>query len=206
MSAFIAPPTPSYTEADTKTRAAKLVSDLLSPGHLVIALLLVVGWSSTGSPAGLGWGLLAAVFCGFVPLGIIHAGVRRGTLTDKHVRVRHQRVMPLSAGLVSVLAGLTLLAVLGAPADVSAVVIAMLAGLISVLAVTFWWQVSVHSAVAAGTVTVLLLRHGWPVLPLAALVVVVGWSRLVLKAHTTVQLVCGAALGGVTSLLFQIAR
>ncbi|MFI2429180.1 hypothetical protein ACH5A7_34700 [Streptomyces sp. NPDC018955] len=206
MSAFIAPPTPTYAEADTRTRAAKLVSDLLSPGHLVIALLLAVGWSSTGGPAGLGWGLLAAVFCGFVPLGIIRVGVRRGTLTDKHVRVRSQRVMPLSAGLVSVLAGLALLAVLGAPGDVSAVVIAMLAGLVSVLTVTFWWQVSVHSAVAAGTVTVLLLCHGWRMLPLAALVVVVGWSRLVLKAHTVVQLICGAALGGVSCLFFQVAR
>ncbi len=206
LSAFIAPPTPTYAEADRRVRTAKIISDFLSPGHLVIALLLAVGWSSTGGPSGLGWGLLAAVFCGFVPLGIIHAGVRRGALTDKHVRVRSQRVMPLSAGLVSVLAGLTLLAVLDAPGDVFAVVIAMLAGLISVLAVTFWWQVSVHSAVASGTVTVLLLCHGWRMLPLAALVVVVGWSRLVLKAHTVVQLVCGAALGGATSLLFQAVR
>jgi hypothetical protein len=206
LSAFTAPPTPTYAEADPRTRAAKFVSDLLSPGYLVIALLLVVGWSSTGGPAGLGWGLLAAVFCGFVPLGIIHAGVRRGTLTDKHVRVRRQRVAPLGAGLVSVLAGLALLAVLGAPGDVSAVVISMLAGLACVLAVTFRWQISVHSAVVTGTVTILLLCYGRRMLFLAVLVVVVGWARLVLRAHTVAQLACGAALGGVTALLFEVAR
>lgn len=42
--------------------------------------------------AGLGWGLLAVLFGSLVPYGIIHFGVRRGTLTDHHLCVRERGV------------------------------------------------------------------------------------------------------------------
>jgi hypothetical protein len=42
---------------------ARLVTDALAPGYVLIGLLLVMGWRSTGTAAGLGWGLLAGL-CG----------------------------------------------------------------------------------------------------------------------------------------------
>ncbi|MEU9373962.1 phosphatase PAP2 family protein [Streptomyces sp. NPDC048255] len=34
----------------------------------------------------------------------------------------------------------------------------------------------------------------------------VGWSRLVLRAHTAAQLLAGAVLGGTTALAFALLR
>ncbi|MET9110654.1 hypothetical protein [Streptomyces zhihengii] len=182
------------------------VSDVLAPGNLVILLLFPVGWSGTHSWSGLGWGLFATVFCGFIPLGIIHLGVRRGTLTDRHIRVRRQRIVPMSNACLSVVTGLVLLKVLDAPGAVFATTAAMLAGLASTLVITVWWQISVHSAVATGAVVILLQCFGWWCLPAVTLVPVVMWSRRVLKAHTIPQLICGAVLGCATALLFQLFR
>ncbi|MEV0695091.1 hypothetical protein [Streptomyces sp. NPDC050388] len=75
-----------------RRKAAKVLTDVFAPANLVIALLLLIGWHSTSSFSGVGWGLFAALCCGIVPMGVIHFGVRRGKLTDKHIRVRKQRI------------------------------------------------------------------------------------------------------------------
>lgn len=207
MSTFVAPPTPTYAEATPQVKTAKALTDVFAPVNVVIVLLLLIGWHSTSSIGGLGWGLFAALFCGIIPMGIIHFGVRRGKLTDKHVRIRKQRIVPLTASLVSVLAGIVLLNVLAAPQEVFALVIAMLVGLASALLVTVWWQISVHNAVAGGTAMIFVLAFG-PVLVVPAIVFVVamGCSRRVLKAHTVAQLVCGTALGSTAALTFALLR
>ncbi|MEU6236726.1 phosphatase PAP2 family protein [Kitasatospora sp. NPDC047058] len=207
MSAFVPPEPPEYATASPRERGARIVTDVLAPANLVIGLLLAVGAHSTAGWSGAGWGLLAALFCGVMPIGMIAFGVRRGALTDKHIRIRRQRMVPMTASLLSVVAGLALLRVLHAPAEVGALVVAMLAGLLSALAVTVWWQISMHNAVAGGTAMILLLVFGPAVLPLAAaLPVAVGWSRLALKAHTPAQLLAGTALGGVCALVFTLLR
>jgi membrane-associated phospholipid phosphatase len=207
MSTFVAPPTPTYAEATPRVKTAKVLTDVFAPANLVIALLLLIGWHSTSSFSGVGWGLFAAFFCGIVPMGIIHFGVRRGKLTDKHIRVRRQRIAPLTATLASVVTGIVLLNVLDAPREVFALVIAMLVGLASALTVTVWWQISVHNAVAGGAVMILVLVFGQAlVLPAVLFVVAMGWSRRVLKAHTLAQLVCGTALGSTAALVFTLLR
>ncbi|MER5595983.1 hypothetical protein [Streptomyces sp. NPDC002265] len=207
MSTFVAPPTPTYAEATPRVKAAKVLTDAFAPGNLVIVLLLLIGWHSTNSFSGAGWGLFAAFFCGIVPMGVIHFGIRRGKLTDRHVRVRKQRIVPLTATVTSVVTGIVLLNLVGAPREVFALVISMLVGLATGLTVTVWWQISVHNAVAGGTVTILVLTFGQTLLlPAILFVAAMGWSRHALKAHTMAQLVCGTALGATAALTFALLR
>ncbi|WP_405017403.1 hypothetical protein OHV05_10220 [Kitasatospora sp. NBC_00070] len=206
MSTFTAPEPPAFRAATSPEKAAKVVTDVLAPANLVIGLLLLVGWQGSHSWGGLGWGLLAALFCGVIPLGIILLGVRRGALTDKHIRVRRQRMIPMGASLVSVVAGVTALHALGAPSEVFALAVAMLVGLVTSLLVTVWWQISIHNSVAGGAALILMLVFG-PLLALsAAAVAAIGWSRLVLKAHTLPQVLAGTALGSVAALTFALLR
>ncbi|GAA1237471.1 hypothetical protein GCM10009665_29550 [Kitasatospora nipponensis] len=202
-----APPAPpAFADCTPTQKAARITTDVLAPANLVITLLLLVGWHSTRSWAGLGWGLLAALFCGVIPISIVLLGVKRGELTDKHIRVRRQRVVPMALSLVSVIVGITLLYVLGAPSDVSALVVAMLVGLVSSLLVTTGWQISIHNSVAGGTVMILLLAFGPWMLPTVLLAAAIGWSRIVLKAHTIAQILAGTALGGTAALTFALLR
>lgn len=186
-------------------RVAKLVTDVLAPAYLVIGLLLVVG-AATGATVigGIGWGVLAAVFCGVIPFSFILIGVRRGRLTDQHVGRREQRIVPLGFAVASVIAGLIALWYFDAPRDLVALVVAMLAGLVVTVAVTVAWKVSVHVAVAAGTVVILCLVFGWLCLLTVPVVIAIAWSRVRLRDHTLAQVTGGAILGaGVAALVFS---
>jgi membrane-associated phospholipid phosphatase len=83
----------------------------------------------------------------------------------------------------------------------------MLVGLVLSLAVTAWWQISLHNSVAGGTVTVLALAFGPVVLAVSVVgAAAIGWSRLVLRAHTVAQVVAGTALGAASGLVFALLR
>ncbi|RLK24358.1 PAP2 superfamily protein [Micromonospora sp. M71_S20] len=183
------------------------MTELTAPVVLVSALTLAVGWHSAQGAHGLAWGLLATLFVSGIPFAYILGGVRRGRLTDHHVGVREQRRVPLLFGLCSVAAGLALLAVLGAPRPVLALAAAGLVGLVVAVTVSHWWKMSIHSAVAAGTVVVLVLTFGAGLLATAPLLVLVGWSRVRLRDHTVPQVVAGLALGAlVAALIFAPLR
>ncbi|MCX4387508.1 phosphatase PAP2 family protein [Micromonospora peucetia] len=189
-------------------RLARFVTELTAPAVLVSALTVAVGWhSARGGAHGLAWGLLATLFVSGIPFAYILGGVRRGRLTDHHVGVREQRRVPLLFGLCSVAAGLALLAVLGAPRPVLALAAAGLVGLVVAVAVSHWWKMSIHSAVAAGTVVVLVFTFGAGLLATAPLLALVGWSRVRLRDHTVPQVVAGLALGAlVAALVFAPLR
>ncbi|WUU84284.1 hypothetical protein OG790_23900 [Streptomyces cellulosae] len=190
------PPTAAVPD---ERRSARLVTEVLAPANLVIGVLLVIGWHSTSSLAGAGWGLLAGAFCGGLPIAYIVAGVRRGRWTDKHLKVRSQRWIPLFVTLGSVLVGTGLLLALDAPREVvalvAAMIAAMIAGLVLTVAVTIWWKVSVHTAVASGVAVVITVAYGWWAALLFLGVATVGWSRVSLRDHTTAQVIAGTILG-----------
>jgi len=186
---------------------ARAATELLAPTNLAVGQLLLVGWHSTGGPAGLAWGLLAATFCGLLPSSIVLAGVRRRRWTDRHLRVRRQRPTPFLAAIASVLAGLAMLLALDAPRQLVALVVAMLAGLAATLVVTLWWKLSVHTAAAGGTVAILALVFGAALILAVPAVALVAWARVRLGDHTPAQTLAGAALGGlVATTVFFLLR
>jgi hypothetical protein len=181
-------------------RLARLVTELTAPAVLVTLLMVAVGWHSAGGGVhGLAWGLLATVFATGIPFAYIVGGVLRGRLTDHHVGVREQRRVPLLFGLASAAAGLALLAVLGAPRPMLALVGAGVAGLVVAVTVSHWWKMSIHAAVAAGAVVVLVLTFGYRLLAVAPLLAMVGWSRVRLRDHTVAQVVVGGLIGAVVA-------
>lgn len=191
----------------TGERAARLVTEIFAPGVLVVVILLAVGWYSAPDPSGLGWGLLAALFCGIVPYGILIVGARLGWWSDHHVGDRRQRLVPLAIIIVCVTAGIATLVFLGAPRPMVALVAAILVTLFVTLAITVAarWKISVHTAVAGGVVVLLALTYGLYTLALVPLVGLVAWSRVRLRDHTVAQVIAGAALGaGLAGPLFHL--
>ncbi|MER7960217.1 hypothetical protein [Streptomyces sp. NPDC096030] len=53
---------------------------------------------------------------------------------------------------------------------------------------------------------ILLLVFGPWALPAALGAVAIGWSRIILRAHTTAQILLGTALGGTAALTFALLR
>lgn len=173
---------------------ARRCTDLLEPTNWLIVTVLAVGWHADGR-AGLGWGLLAAVFAGVVPAAFLSYGVRRGLWDDRTVGARRPRLVVLGFITASVAAGLVVLLVAGAPRLLTGYLAFMLGSVAVLAAITFVWKISIHCAVASGSVAILAVTFGPPVLSAYALVAVLAWSRVALGDHSVGQVIAGAALG-----------
>jgi hypothetical protein len=179
-------------------RAARLVTEVFAPAVWAAVMPMVIAvHAASGVPAGLAWGAFSAVFSSVIPYGIIWLGVRRGQLTDHHIGQREQRRRPLLLGLACVLVGITALVVLRAPRELIAMVVVMFVVGLGATLVNHYWKLSIHAAVAAGSVAVLVLVFGPGLLPGILLVALVGWSRVVLRDHTTAQVLAGTLAGAV---------
>ncbi|MFJ2865505.1 hypothetical protein [Kitasatospora sp. NPDC087314] len=198
--------TEATTAPTSRTIWARRVTDGVEPKNVIIALLPLLGCIRYGW-AGLGWAVFAALFAAVIPTLFIQRGIRKGTLEDRHVGHRQRRLTVIPFIMGSVATAFAVMLWLDAPADLTAMVLAMFASLIPILAITVWWKVSVHTAVAAGAVVCLGIALGPLWLLLSPLVAVIGWSRVVLRDHTTAQTVVGAAVGALTAgLTFWAAR
>jgi membrane-associated phospholipid phosphatase len=183
---------------------AELISYLLEPKNWLIATVIGVGAHADGL-AGAGWGLLAAFFTGVLPTLFISHGIRHGHWEDRNVGARRPRLIVLAFIMASVATGLILLFTLGAPTLLTGYLAFML-GSVAVLAViTTVWKISIHCAVASGSVAVLALTYGPVVLPAYLLVALLGWSRVSMRDHTIAQVVGGSVLGAVAAALAYAA-
>ncbi|MFE2727691.1 hypothetical protein [Kitasatospora sp. NPDC059327] len=194
------------TAPTSTTIWARRVTDGVEPKNVIIAMLPLLGVLRYGWE-GLGWAAFAALFAAVVPTLFIRRGIRKGTLEDRHVGHRQRRLTVIPFIMGSVLISFAVMLRLDAPADLTAMVLAMFASLIPILVITVWWKVSVHTAVASGAVVCLAVALGPWWLLLGPLVALIAWSRVVLRDHTTAQTAVGAVVGALTAgLTFWAAR
>jgi hypothetical protein len=187
---------------------AQVVTEVCSPAVVVLILPLAVAWHATHRPGPTAlWGLVVAVFSSILPTVFIVRGARRGRWDGHHVRNREGRLVPLTLGLVSTVVGLVVLLTAGAPRDLVALDLAMLATLFVCTGITRWWKVSLHAAVAGGGAATMVLIYGPWWLFLVPVVLLVAWARVRLSDHTIAQAVAGAVIGPVVGgVVFVLVR
>ncbi|MFD8086263.1 hypothetical protein ACFV4F_31725 [Kitasatospora sp. NPDC059722] len=198
------------TEAATApaphTLWARRITDSVEPKNVIVVLLPLLGGLRYGWK-GIAWAAFAALFAAVIPTLFIQRAMRLGTVGDRHVGHRQSRLTVLPFIMGSVAIAFAVMLWLAAPADLTALVAAMFASLIPILVITVWWKVSVHTAVTSGAVVCLAIALGPWWLALSPLVAVVGWSRTVLRDHTTAQTVVGTVVGALSAgLTFWLAR
>ncbi|WP_282202764.1 hypothetical protein [Kitasatospora fiedleri] len=185
---------------------ARRITDGVEPKNVIIAVLPLIGVVRYGW-SGLGWAVFAALFAAVIPTWFIRSGMRRGSIEDRHVGRRRRRLVVLPFVMGSVLVSLLAMVWLDAPADMTAMVLAMFASLVPIMVITVWWKVSVHTAVLCGAIVCTAVALGpWWLLALPG-VALVGWSRVVLRDHTRAQTAVGALVGAAAAgLTFWAAR
>jgi len=146
-------------------------------------------------PDRLRWWCLATAAISVTPFVHVRYGVRSGRLSDHEVSVRRERFWPYAGEIGAALLSYGVMRALGAPREMTALVLAVAGAMVAVTGVTLLWKVSMHATGTAGAVTVLVLLYGRRLLPLAVIVPLVGWSRCALGRHTPAQVVAGAAIG-----------
>lgn len=181
---------------DLSTRLAHGVGEVLAPPWLTVVTVVVLAVHGSSSIwEALAWTVLTSGFVAVLPYLVLLAGVRRGRWSDRHLRRRQDRLVPLAIALASALVGALLLALLDAPDSLQIGILSLIAGLLVVSVITPVWKVSLHLAVAAGAVAVVLHDVGpaaWWGAPLVALL---AWARVRTGSHTPAQVLVGAVAG-----------
>ena len=180
-----------------KNRAARWITELLQPPVVVSVQLLISPLTQAGFPGTMAYGALAALFVCVIPVFLLLVLVRLGKVTDHHVSDRKQRAPVLLMALASIVAGLLVLYAAGAPQSVVAMVLAVVAGVVVLAGVSPFWKISGHAAAISSSAVIAVLMLGAQWLPLLLLIPAVGWSRVVLRAHTLAQVAAGSLFGGV---------
>jgi membrane-associated phospholipid phosphatase len=142
---------------------------------------------------------IALIFASLIPLTIVYALARHGTIPDIWASVRETRVIPFSGAICSYVVGSLALVAMRSPAIITCLMLCYVGNSVVVMLISFKWKISVHASGIAGPLTALIYVVGLTALPLLLLVVPVGWARLKLKAHTPTQVVAGALLTIVTT-------
>jgi membrane-associated phospholipid phosphatase len=188
---------------------ARLVSDVLSP-PVVLAVLSfpLASQIAANNNEALVYALIYTFFSCIVPVLFIAYMVKRGKITDIHIKVRRQRIIPLMVTILSGLVGLALLIILNAP---RLMILFTLFGLLQIgvmMIITLFWQISLHGMGITSAVVALGALFGPLVgIVFSPLIVLVGAARVVLKRHTIAQVIGGGLVGGaMTSLMFLLAR
>jgi len=190
-------------------KIAHLISLVANPLFVALPLFLAVAlYTAPDLLHALAWWVIIAIGITGAPFFFIRNGVRKGRYTDEHVSNRAQRFIPLSFGLLCMLFVFVLLLFLSVPRALLATVVAALISLACAIAITQFlrFKISLHMAGSAGAVTVCVLLFGPWLLLLAPLVLLIGWARWKVGAHTVIQACIGTILAVLaTFLVFRLA-
>jgi hypothetical protein len=176
---------------------ARLVSDILSPPVVWGALALPIAFRDAPSrEQGLSWAGVYILMVCIVPIVYIAWMVRRGKITDLHMRVRTQRILPFVVSLIATAIAWWTLRAMGAPPVIPLLALSSLAQIGLMALITLVWQISMHMmSIASAFVTTGLLFGTAPALIILPLVFVVAAARLKLKRHTVMQVIAGTVVG-----------
>ncbi len=193
---------------DHARTVAHHISNIINPIIVIIPTIMLAGcYGSRDFGAGLLWTAIALLSLCVIPATYVVVGVKRGTLSGLHLPRHSERTRPIAVSLISAVAGVVTLALLGASPLFLAVVYSGALTSLALAAFTLLWKVSFHSAGITGMAVTTIWLIGLLALPLLALIPAVGWARVKLGAHSIGQVLGGMAVGAVVvTLVMSVVR
>ncbi len=187
-------------------RAARLISNILAPAPISLPLIVLVAlYHARNVLLALFYALVTLFFLSIGPFIYILIALRMGKISDVDVSRRTERAGPFLFGISSVLAGWLVLILLQGPRNLQTVLIITAVSGILMMVTTLWWKISIHASSLGGAATMLTAFYGAIMLPAFLLLILVSWSRVVLRRHTVLQVVAGSLVSiALTLLLLKI--
>jgi membrane-associated phospholipid phosphatase len=181
-----------------KIRIANLASIILNPFLVALAAIVMLALESRPNIASaLKWALFLAVIS-LAPVFLIAAYlVRKGKLDSLMSSIRQQRTEIYLLGGAIIAVDYVILRAINAPPLLTAVLGTAMILVLIFMCINFWWKISIHAALVAGVTTVMVILYGWVAMTAVLLVLLTGWSRIVLKEHTPAQVIAGTVLSSV---------
>jgi membrane-associated phospholipid phosphatase len=182
---------------------ARVVSDVLSPPAVwaTMAVPIALRDAENSRQAWL-WAGDYIFFVCVLPILYIAWLVKRGAVTDIHLKLRHQRTRPFIASIGCAVLAIITLYWLGASQVMLVFAVFTLIQLSLIAIITLTWQISVHAMSISGAAAALGVLFN-PVLlaVILPLVLLVGMARIKLNRHTPAQVAVGTVVGALTPMV-----
>ena len=177
-------------------RFASLVSWVISPVVVAPAVyLVIVFFGYAAQPRYISWFLVLFVSATIAPMLLIYGLKKIGRVSDYNITFREQRFLPLLVLIGVNVIGYELMQQLNAPRFLSGILFFNALNTVFILLVTLQWKISIHLFSYTSSIALLFLQSGFVALWLLALVPLLMWSRILLKAHNFMQTLVGGFIG-----------
>jgi hypothetical protein len=194
-------------EKALRVRIARYVSNILAPVTISLPFVVLVAlYHAHNTLTALLYAALTLFFLSLGPMVYILIGVRLGRISDVDVSRRRERAGPFLFGLASVGLGLLALRYIHGPRVLETMLLMTAISGVIMMVITLWWKISIHASSMAATLTMLTVLYGAIVLPLFTLLVMVSWSRVILRRHTIAQVISGSLLSIILSAVLLKLR
>jgi hypothetical protein len=187
---------------------ARVVSDVVSPPVVWAALAIPLAfYAEPDHPRAWLYALIYIALVCVLPIVYIGVMVKRGKITDIHIKVRRQRIIPYLVTIICAGGAAVLLWALNAPPLITLFALFSMMQIVIMLIVTTKWQISMHSLGITSAVFAIGGMFGvGTAAAFSPLIPIVGAARITLKRHTIAQVIAGGCVGAVmTILLFAVA-
>lgn len=135
---------------------------------------------------------ITTLFAGIIPLMSVWMFTDQNFLKSINVK-REERKKPFIIGVAGYFMGFSLLYFYGAPAILTVCMLCYLLNTCIMAFINRYWKISIHaSGIAGPTTAIVYYLHRFYVVPILILIIPVSWSRIILKAHTRLQVIAGA--------------
>ena len=135
------------------------------------------------------------LFSNLIPVLTVLILKKTGRISDLDASRKEQRFMPLFLGIVYSGIGFLVLNFLDAGNLTQGLMFCYMINTVIIMTITRHWKISIHAAGVAAPMVALWV-HGahFPIL-MSGVMMLVGWSRVILKAHSVSQVFAGLLLG-----------
>lgn len=190
---------------NTKEKIAKIISTIFFPvfNSLVTFILIIFCNVDNSIRQKFLFFTIAIVFFVAVPFVSMTILKVLDKIKSFDVFERQKRIFPMIIMVISYSIGFLILSSFEAPIFLRALMLCYTVNTFIVLVITFWWKVSIHSLAISGPIVALHFFFGNIIVPFYLLIILVGYSRVVLKRHTVAQVLVGSIIG-VFSTAIQI--
>jgi membrane-associated phospholipid phosphatase len=145
-------------------------------------------------------GIYIALVC-LLPALFIYWMVRRGSITDIHMKVRRERFLPFLVSMLCAALTWGIMQLIGASPAMPMMSAFTLAHLTVMALITLVWQISMHAMSISGAMVATGIVFGlFPALIIAPLIPLVGTARLQLERHTLAQVIAGTLVGALITI------
>lgn len=139
--------------------------------------------------------LVCFIFSNFIPISTVLILKKMGKISDLDASQKEQRIFPLMLGIIYSGIAFLILTYMNTEPLVRGLMFCYMTNTIITILITRYWKISIHAMGVGGPIVALWIAGFQFPIPAFLILISVSYARVVLKAHTVLQVFAGSVAG-----------